>query len=72
MNWLLLLIGEDEPTLSEEETVTAKPLETVFPTPKKSMRVKQRAAKQLSSAKRQSNLNRTEVIDCPYSYVDNF
>ncbi len=63
MNWLFLLVGVEESTSSEEETVNAKPLQTILPSPKRSTRVKQRAAKQITNAKKQ--LKKIEVIICP-------
>jgi hypothetical protein len=58
-----LLVGVEESTSSEEETVNAKPLQTILPSPKRSTRVKQRAAKQITNAKKQ--LKKIEVIICP-------
>ena len=43
--------------------MNAKPLQTILPSLKRSTRVKQRAAKQITNAKKQ--LKKTEVIICP-------
>jgi hypothetical protein len=49
-----LIAGDVSSTSSEEEeTVNAKPLQTVLPSPKKSTRVKKRAAKKVTKAKKQ-------------------
>uniref|UniRef100_A0A2N9ET06 Aminotransferase-like plant mobile domain-containing protein n=1 Tax=Fagus sylvatica TaxID=28930 RepID=A0A2N9ET06_FAGSY len=48
------IIGDVNTTSSEEEeTVNARPLQTVLPSPKRSTRVKQRAAKKATKAKKQ-------------------
>uniref|UniRef100_A0A2N9FE18 Aminotransferase-like plant mobile domain-containing protein n=1 Tax=Fagus sylvatica TaxID=28930 RepID=A0A2N9FE18_FAGSY len=48
------IIGDVNTTSSEEEeTVNARPLQTVLPSPKRSTRVKQKAAKKTTQAKKQ-------------------
>jgi hypothetical protein len=47
----------------EEDTVHAKPLQTVLPSPKRSTRVKQRAAKKATKAKKQTI--KIEVLPSP-------
>ena len=64
-----LAVKVEESTLSEEETVNAKPLQTVLPSPKRSTRVKQRAAKQITKVKKQPI--KTEVLICPLFRLTN-
>uniref|UniRef100_A0A2N9G017 Uncharacterized protein n=1 Tax=Fagus sylvatica TaxID=28930 RepID=A0A2N9G017_FAGSY len=52
--WEALMLRDVNTTSSEaEETVNARPLQTVLPSPKRSTRVKQRAAKKATKAKKQ-------------------
>jgi hypothetical protein len=54
-------VGDVNTTSSEEEeTVNARPLQTVLPSPKRSTRVKQKAAKKTTQAKKQPI--KTEVL----------
>ncbi len=54
----------DTTSNEEEDTVHAKPLQTMLPSPKRSTRVKQKAAKKVTKVKKQ--IVKTEVLSSLY------